>query len=239
MTERSFANHIKEGDHFVKFYAPWCGHCQKLAPTWYDLAKAYEKDSDVKIAKLDCTAAQSVCQDNEVKGYPTLAYFRNGKKIETYRGARNLPELKDFIKSTREEAAGKADDSADKVPEKEPASAVTNLGPGEFDSTVSKAKVAFIKFFAPWCGHCKRLAPTWEKLGDKFADVDGVVIAKVDCTSDDNVNKDLCNKHEVNGFPTLNLYKNGKKVEEFNGKRELDDLVAFVEKHSKDAKDEL
>ena len=42
----------------------------------------------VNIAKLDCTASQSICQENDVKGYPTLAYFRNGKKIETYRGAR-------------------------------------------------------------------------------------------------------------------------------------------------------
>ncbi len=42
----------------------------------------------LQVAKLDCTSAQSVCQEQDVKGYPTLAYFRNGKKVETYRGAR-------------------------------------------------------------------------------------------------------------------------------------------------------
>jgi thioredoxin domain-containing protein 5 len=61
---------------------------QKLVPTWDELAKTFEKDETVKIAKLDCTQAQSVCQDYEVRGYPTLAYFRNGQKVETYRGAR-------------------------------------------------------------------------------------------------------------------------------------------------------
>ena len=54
-----------------------CGHCQKLAPVWDELAKTFEADAKVKIAKLDCTQAQSVCQANEVRGYPTLAYFRS------------------------------------------------------------------------------------------------------------------------------------------------------------------
>ena len=66
----------RKGYTFIKFYAPWCGHCQKLAPTWDELAKKFEKDETVKVAKLDCTQAQSVCQENDVKGYPTLAYFR-------------------------------------------------------------------------------------------------------------------------------------------------------------------
>jgi thioredoxin-like negative regulator of GroEL len=61
---------------------------QKLAPTWDELAKNFEKDETVKIAKVDCTQAQSICQDHEVRGYPTLAFFKDGKKVETYRGAR-------------------------------------------------------------------------------------------------------------------------------------------------------
>jgi thioredoxin domain-containing protein 5 len=57
--------------------------------------------------------------------------------------------------------------------------------------------VAFIKFFAPWCGHCKRLAPTWDQLSAEFVDNKDVKIAKVDCTSDDNKNRDLCNENKV------------------------------------------
>ena len=55
----------------------------------------------------------------------------------------------------------------------------------------------FVKFFAPWCGHCKRLAPTWEELAKHYESTDGVKVAKVDCTSADNRNKDLCNEHGV------------------------------------------
>ena len=72
----SFSSISGKGDTFVKFYAPWCGHCQRLAPVWDELAKSFEGDGEVKIAKVDCDQHQSVCKEQEVRSYPTLAYFR-------------------------------------------------------------------------------------------------------------------------------------------------------------------
>jgi len=245
LSEGSFAGTVGSGDTFVKFYAPWCGHCQKLAPVWDELAKKFEADSKVKIAKLDCTQAQTVCQENEVRGYPTLAYFRNGRKVEAYKGARNLNDLTDFVNTNKDQPDAAATDDG-KVPDapKEPASPVVKLDKDNFEEK-TKTGVAFVKFFAPWCGHCKRLAPTWEQLAQKFETVAGVMIAHVDCTAGDNANKELCNSNGVNGFPTLNIYKEGVKVEEYNGKRDLSQLQEFVEKHlteksgDKEVKDEL
>jgi len=225
----SFSSTKSKGDTFVKFYAPWCGHCQKLAPVWDELAKSLESDGQVKIAKVDCTQHQSVCQEQEVRGYPTLAYFRNGRKVETYKGARTLVELKDFV-NTQKGEAGKDETEDGKVPEPKPASPVVKLDMDNFESE-TKTGVAFVKFFAPWCGHCKRLAPTWEELAKKYEDNSDVVIAHVDCTASDNINRPLCDTQGVNGFPTLNIYKEGVKAEEYNGKRDLAELEKFVEKH--------
>lgn len=74
------------------------------------------------------------------------------------------------------------------------------------------------------------MAPTWEDLAGKFVGTSNAKVAKVDCTLDEN--KDLCNEQAVDGFPTIFLYKNGEKVEEYNGSRSLDDLFEFVNKHA-------
>jgi len=245
LTAGSFPTSVGKGDTFVKFYAPWCGHCQKLAPAWDELAKFFEKDEQVKIAKVDCTQHQAVCQEHEIKGYPTLAYFRAGRKIETYKGARTLSELKEFVSTTKGEAGKVASDDG-KVPEPAKASPVVKMDKDNF-AELTKTGIAFVKFFAPWCGHCKRLAPTWEELAKKYEGVDGVTIGHVDCTADDNANRELCSTNGVNGFPTLNIYKDGVKADEYSGKRDLTDFVAYIEKHqaapepevAKEEKDEL
>merc|ERR1712168_418578 len=232
LNPKAFKNHVAKGDTFVKFYAPWCGHCKKLAPTWADLAKKVDKDADLKVtvAKVDCTKAQDLCQAQEVRGYPTLAYFRKGEKVETYSGARSLKELYDFLHAMTADKASGGDSKAAEPTEAAPES-VAALNGDNFKESIAGG-VTFVKFFAPWCGHCKRLAPIWTQLADKYADVEGVTIAKVDCTSDGNKNKQLCNTEGVNGFPTLNIYRDGEKVEEYNGKRGLDQLAAFVDKHA-------
>ena len=63
----------QEIDWFVKFYAPWCGHCKKLAPTWEEFA--IKHSSLVNVAEVDCTVHTRLCDDYEVRGYPTIMYL--------------------------------------------------------------------------------------------------------------------------------------------------------------------
>jgi len=232
LTEETFDKHVASGYHFVKFYAPWCGHCQKLAPTWDDLAQTYGHGTSVSIAKVDCTQHRAVCEQFDVKGYPTLLWIEDGKKIEKYTGQRSHEELKAYVEKMlhkSEETAGSIEETDDSV------QSVLTLTGENFKHGIEKG-LTFIEFFAPWCGHCKRLAPTWEELGKKFIGNDNVHIVKVDCTL--ATSKQLCDEQEVEGFPTLMLYREGEKVSEYDGSRTLDDLYEFVNNHLK-SHDEL
>merc|ERR1711913_230849 len=85
-------------------------------------------------------------------------------------------------------------------------------------------KDVLVEFYAPWCGHCKQLAPTWDKLGEKYKDSKTVVIAKMDSTA--NELEDI----KVQGFPTIKLFKKDtNEVEDYKGDRTLKGFVAFLD----------
>jgi len=88
-------------------------------------------------------------------------------------------------------------------------------------------KKVFVEFYAPWCGHCKQLAPIWDKLGDKYKDHADILIAKMDSTA--NEVEDV----KVQSFPTLKYFANGEVVD-YKGGRTFDDFVKFLDSDGKD-----
>jgi protein disulfide-isomerase A1 len=94
-------------------------------------------------------------------------------------------------------------------------------------------KDVLIEFYAPWCGHCKSLAPKYDELGELFkSHSDKVTIAKVDATANDVPD-------EIEGFPTIKLYAAGKKDSPitYSGARTVEDLVKFIKENGSHAVD--
>lgn len=198
---------------------------QRLEPVWSELANSLEYDPSVSISRIDCTQHRPICKDFDVKGYPTLLWIVDGKKVEKYSGSRAVEDFKAFIEEKTASENKVSDEQEAKVEE----IGVLQLTGDSFNHGIEKG-VTIVKFYAPWCGHCKRMAPTWDELAAKFAGNSVAKVAKVDCQLEEN--KDLCNDQGVDGFPTIFLYKNGDKIEEYSGSRSLEDLHTYVSKHA-------
>jgi protein disulfide isomerase family A protein 3 len=105
------------------------------------------------------------------------------------------------------------------------ASDVLEFTDANFQEKVAEHDVILVEFFAPWCGHCKRLAPEYEKAATNLKDNDPpVALAKVDCT----VEKATCDKFGVSGFPTLKIFRNGEMSSDYSGPREADGIVKYM-----------
>lgn len=219
LTDYNFDS-VVDGSHsvLVEFYAPWCGHCKSLAPEYELVAQTFNKKSGVIIANLDATAATKVAKRFDVSGFPTLKWFPRGSTTpEEYNGGRSATDFIDFINGRT---------GMNKRLKAEP-SFVEALTDNTFDQIVMDPSVgALVKFYAPWCGHCKSLAPIYEELGKTFANENSVVIAKLDAEKYRNKAQD----YDVSGFPTLKWFPAGddKVAASYDMARDIETLVGFV-----------
>jgi protein disulfide-isomerase-like protein len=202
----------------VKFFAPWCGHCKNMAPGYVDAANAFAPfASSVVIAEVDCDAHSSVCGRFDVQGFPTLKYFARGSTEATaYEGGRDTADIIAYVNKAAGVNAKIAGETSD----------VVVLNEDNFDSVVMDVtKDVLVEFYAPWCGHCKTLAPIYEKIGSTYKSEKGIVVAKMDADK----YRVAPGRYGVTGFPTLKWFpKNNKEGEDYSGGRTEDAFITFL-----------
>jgi len=102
------------------------------------------------------------------------------------------------------------------------------LTPDNWDAETS-GKTAFIKFFAPWCGHCKKMKPDWDKLMEAYAGSATELVAEVDCTA---AGKPLCDQVGVRGYPTIK-YGDPADLQDYQGGRDYEAFEKFAKENLK------
>jgi len=116
----------------------------------------------------------------------------------------------------------------------EEGSDVLELNASNFDQAIEENSLILVEFYAPWCGHCKKLVPEYEKAATALKG--SAVLAKVD--GDTEENKELGQKFEIRGFPTLKVFRN-KEVSDYEGERSADAIISYMKKLSLPAVSEL
>ncbi|OCH93224.1 thioredoxin-domain-containing protein [Obba rivulosa] len=257
LTPENFDNTISQGVWFVEHFSPYCGHCRKFAPTWEKLVEETEQlaDPGIHLAQVNCAVHGDLCQKHNIKGYPQMNLYRNGEFAEEYGKSREYEFLAEYLSEHAEPTSPppsvpqvtetavppaivlqKDEDSYEApAPSKDvnPNGSVLVLDNSNFYHAVAESPV-FVKFFAPWCGHCKKLAPTWTQLAGLMQH--RLTIAEVDCEE----NKALCMAEGVNGYPMLFYYAGSRDTKtEYTSGRKLPQLKAFAEKVSGPAVQEL
>ncbi|KAK7051384.1 hypothetical protein VNI00_004884 [Paramarasmius palmivorus] len=237
LTPDTFKSTISSGVWFIEHFSPYCSHCKHFKPTWEALVAEFNTPSTgIRLAQVNCVAYGDLCNANNVDGYPQMNLYVDGEFQTKFEGRREPEILRKFLKKharppTPPEAEEQTTTTTTTPPAKPPPTlnldgTVLPLTPNTFTSTLSLGP-AFVKFYAPWCGHCKKLAPAWLSLASFYRGK--VTIAEVNC--DDNPS--LCKEQGVQGYPTLFYYVGGGEgigKTEYTGGRNLEQLKAFVGK---------
>lgn len=201
-------------------YAPWCGHCKNLAPEYQKVGESVDKfkPRDTVVAKVNCDEHRAICSKYGVKGFPTLKFFPKGETTpKDYNSGRDASSIVQYLN----------DEAGTNLRVVEAPTFVQALTPSNFDSVIGKDKNVLIKFYAPWCGHCKKLAPDYEKVAETFAKEQNVVVAKLDADKYRTIGE----KYDVKGFPTIKFFKAGStQPVDYNGGRAPEDFITFLNK---------
>jgi len=120
---------------------------------------------------------------------------------------------------------------SEEIPTTQEGDVVVLVGKNFNDIVMDPSKDVLVEFYAPWCGHCKKLAPIWDELATKLKHNKNLVIAKMDSTANE------VETVSVQGFPTIKFWPAGKKDApmDFNDDRTLEGFTKYLEKHATNA----
>ena len=245
LTDDNFEEKTKEGIWMIKFFAPWCGHCKRMAGAWKDFAAA--SNDLFHVAEVDCTVNTKTANKFGIRGFPTIKLLEGENAPVEYRGARDVPSWMKFLKEKVHDASVKAQITVPAAPEaKKPEpkkdeaarenSDVIVLTAATFDEEVKKQGPFMVKFYAPWCGHCRHLAPTWEDFAtDAKKNNKPYRVAKLNADAE----REFARKFGVRGYPTILFIQDGKEPVKYTGERTVAAFEKFADEKALSTHSEL
>lgn len=208
---------------FLALTAPWCGHCQTLAPHLDVVAHAFARfQNNVRIASIDADIHREVADAHGLERYPLLKFFgRDDSAGEVYGGDHTADAIIAFINGK----TGLTVRPKHNVP------AYLTLTDANFTKiALDPARDVFVMFSAPWCGHCRAMQPAMTALANAFADESSCLVAELDADK----YRQIGDRFEVRGLPTFKLFPRSSgdpkkdSPHEYSGSRDLVSFIAYL-----------
>ncbi|KAF7992407.1 hypothetical protein HCN44_001732 [Aphidius gifuensis] len=225
--QKIFGGEIKS--HLLLFLSKKEGHYEKYVEGVKETAKKYKGQILFVTIDGDETDHERILEFFGMKkdNVPAMRIIKLEQDMSKYKPENDELDAESIMKFVTDFAEGKLKRHllTQDLPEDWDKESVKILvGTNFADVALDKTKNVLVEFYAPWCGHCKQLEPIYKELGDKFASMDDVVIAKMDSTANE------LEEVKVNSFPTIYLYKKEtNEAIEYSGERTLEGLSKFVE----------
>lgn len=205
----------------------------KFLPIFQDVAKFFKGKLLFVYIEMD---------DKDV-GEPVADYFGVGGDAAKVLGYSGNDDAKKYIfdkEITLENIKGFASDfvdnklkpfyKSDPIPETNEGDVKTVVGNNFEDVVLDESKDVLLEIYAPWCGHCQALEPTYNKLAKHLHDVESIVVAKMDGTTNEHP------KAKAEGYPTLLFFPAGNKSSSdpicVDSDRTVVALYKFIKKHA-------
>uniref|UniRef100_A0A9R1SP80 Protein disulfide-isomerase A5 n=2 Tax=Cyprinus carpio TaxID=7962 RepID=A0A9R1SP80_CYPCA len=197
-----------------------CGVCKRMQPIFQQAAT--ETKGKYVLAGMNVHPAEfdGLKQEFSVKGYPTFCYFEKGKFLHHYENyGATSKDITDWLKNPQPPQP-----KTPEVPWSESGSEVFHLTDESFDTFLEEHPSVLVMFYAPWCGHCKKMKPEYDEAAE-ILNKDPGVLAAVDAT----IHKSIGERFKISGFPTVKYFEKGEEKYTLPHLRSKDKLIEWLQ----------
>jgi protein disulfide-isomerase A6 len=212
-----FKDNFTNTNNKIKIYnfnTSWCGHSRNFQPIWDNFVKTLSSDDNIDAvdAKCDDATHEVLMKKYNILGFPTVI-IDNGSSFTQYTNERTVNGLRNALDL---KPVNNIEETGQIV------TAVTCNNNTNNNTNNDNTNTKIYNFNTSWCGYSLRFQPVW----DEFASKNNGNVEIIDVKCDNDSNKDLCNKYDIPGFPSV-LKVNSNKITLYNGPRTVEGLINF------------